>query len=58
MLKRIAVKDVRIGMHIQKFCGAWIDHPFWRSKFVLESQEDLKAIQSSAITEEIGRAHV
>ena len=51
MLKRIAVTDVRIGMHIQKFCGAWIDHPFWRSKFVLESQEDLKAIQSSAITE-------
>ncbi|HEX5805413.1 MAG TPA: HD-GYP domain-containing protein [Macromonas sp.] len=51
MLKRISIHDVRLGMYIQKFCGAWIDHPFWRSKFLLETTDDLKAIQSSAITE-------
>ncbi len=51
MLKRISVDDVRLGMHIQKFCGAWIDHPFWRSKFVLQSEDELRAIRSSAVRE-------
>lgn len=51
MLKRIAVADLRIGMYIQEFCGSWIDHPFWKSKFVLSSEKDLARIHSSAITE-------
>lgn len=51
MLKRIAVADLRIGMYIQEFCGSWMDHPFWRSKFVLSSEKDLARIHSSAITE-------
>lgn len=51
MLKRIAVADLRIGMYIQEFCGSWMDHPFWRSKFVLSSEKDLARIRSSAITE-------
>ena len=51
MLKRIAVADLRIGMYIQEFCGSWMDHPFWKSKFVLSSEKDLARIRSSAITE-------
>ena len=51
MLKRIAVADLRVGMYIQEFCGSWMDHPFWRSKFVLSSEKDLARIHSSAITE-------
>lgn len=51
MLKRIAVADVRVGMYIQEFCGAWMDHPFWRSKFLLQSQKDLQRIQASGIRE-------
>lgn len=51
MLKRIAVVDVRVGMYIQEFCGAWMDHPFWRSKFLLQSQKDLQRIQASGIRE-------
>jgi len=51
MLKRIAVADVRVGMYIQEFCGSWMDHPFWRSKFVLSSQADLRRIRESSIGE-------
>ena len=51
MLKRIAVADLRIGMYIQEFCGSWMDHPFWKSKFVLESEKDLARVRDSAITE-------
>lgn len=49
MLKRISVQDVRLGMYIQKFDGSWIDHPFWRSQFLLSEVADLQSIHASAI---------
>ncbi|MDP9942547.1 HD-GYP domain-containing protein [Ectopseudomonas alcaliphila] len=51
MLKRIAVADLRIGMYVQEFCGSWMDHPFWKSKFLLNSPQDLQRIQTSSIGE-------
>jgi HD-GYP domain-containing protein (c-di-GMP phosphodiesterase class II) len=51
MLKKIAVTELRLGMHVERFEGAWIDHPFWRSRFVLTSQADLRAARSSAVRE-------
>ena len=51
MLKKIPVRDVRVGMHLQEFCGAWLDHPFWRSRFVLTDPKDLKLILASPIRE-------
>lgn len=49
MLKTIAVKDVRLGMYIQELKGPWMDHPFWRSKFVLKDPDDLKKLMASRI---------
>ncbi|MDX9944380.1 MAG: HD-GYP domain-containing protein [Azonexus sp.] len=49
MLKKIPTEKLRLGMHLQAFCGAWLDHPFWRTKFVLEDPADLKLIQESSI---------
>lgn len=51
MLKKIAVEHLRLGMHIHEFCGSWMDHPFWRTKFVLEDPEDLRQIQTCGIQE-------
>ncbi|MCZ4322880.1 HD-GYP domain-containing protein [Pseudomonas anguilliseptica] len=51
MLKCIAVTDVRVGMYIHEFCGAWMDHPFWKSKFLLKSEKDLQRIKASSIGE-------
>ncbi|MDZ4315511.1 MAG: HD-GYP domain-containing protein [Azonexus sp.] len=51
MLKRIPVKDVRLGMHLQSFCGAWLEHPFWRTNFVLTDPNDLTLMLESTIRE-------
>jgi len=50
-LKRISVEDVCLGMFIQGFVGSWLDHPFWRNRFVLESEDDLARIRASAVRE-------
>jgi len=38
-------------MHIHEFCGSWMDHPFWRTKFVLDDPEDLRQIRACGIKE-------
>ncbi len=51
MLKQIHVNDLKLGMFIHGFCGSWIDHPFWRSSFLLESSQDLERIRASNVSE-------
>ncbi len=51
MLKRIRVQELTLGMHIHELCGSWIDHPFWRSKFVVTDPEDLRRVRECGITE-------
>ena len=51
MLIRIHVKQLRLGMHVHKFCGSWIDHPFWRGAFLLDKPHDLQTILSTNIKE-------
>lgn len=51
MLKKITVDQIKLGMHIQEFCGSWMDHPFWRENFILRDPDDLKAIQTCGIKE-------
>ncbi|NWG30186.1 MAG: HD-GYP domain-containing protein [Rhodocyclaceae bacterium] len=51
MLKKITVDQLRLGMHIHEFCGSWMEHPFWREKFVLTDPEDLRQIRSCGIKE-------
>jgi putative nucleotidyltransferase with HDIG domain len=51
MLKKIPVQQICLGMHLQAFCGAWLDHPFWRTKFVLTDPNDITLIIESPIKE-------
>ncbi|WP_454256427.1 HD-GYP domain-containing protein [Pseudomonas sp. Marseille-Q8238] len=51
MLKRIAVSELRIGMYIHEFCGSWMDHPFWKGRFLLKSEHDLRRVHESDIRE-------
>ena len=51
MLKRIRVEELTLGMHIHELCGSWIDHPFWRSKFVVTDPDDLRRVRECGITE-------
>lgn len=51
MLKRIDVKHLTLGMYLHEFCGSWMEHPFWRTKFVLDDPHDLELIHATAIHE-------
>ncbi|MDO8959406.1 MAG: HD-GYP domain-containing protein [Rhodocyclaceae bacterium] len=51
MLKKIAVTELTLGMHIHEFCGSWMDHPFWREKFILNNPDDLRQIHACSIKE-------
>ncbi|MCO4095108.1 MAG: HD-GYP domain-containing protein [Acidovorax sp.] len=51
MLKRIHIKDLTLGMYLHEFCGSWMEHPFWRAKFLLKDPADLARIQATAIPE-------
>jgi len=39
MLRTIRTEQLVPGMYVQKFCGSWVDHPFWRSSFLAEQSE-------------------
>lgn len=51
MLKRISVQQLIVGMYIKEFCGSWMEHPFWRTEFLLTDQEDIDRILTSSIKE-------
>jgi HD-GYP domain-containing protein (c-di-GMP phosphodiesterase class II) len=51
MLKKIPVEELRLGMHLHAMCGAWLDHPFWRTKFILRDPADLDKLRASSVTE-------
>ena len=51
MRKRISVQHLILGMYVHEFCGSWMDHPFWRGKFLLDDPKDLASILASNIKE-------
>ena len=60
MLKKISVADLRLGMHLHRFEAAWIDHPFWRTRFLLEDPADLARVRASVVREcwiDVSRGH-
>ena len=51
MLKRIDIKHLTLGMYLHEFCGSWMDHPFWRARFLIDDPKDLARIQATSIHE-------
>lgn len=51
MHKKISVQQLQLGMHLKEFCGSWMDHPFWRTGFVLTDPKDIELILGSRIKE-------
>ncbi|NRF68081.1 HD-GYP domain-containing protein [Aquincola sp. S2] len=50
-LKKIPVAHLRVGMHLHALDGAWLDHPFWRSRFVIDDPATIRQLQASPIRE-------
>ena len=51
MLKKIKVEQLVLGMHIKEFCGSWMEHPFWRTGFIITDPKDIKTLLTSSIKE-------
>ena len=49
MVKRISVNQVRLGMYIHELVCSWMDHPFWRTSFLLDDAKDLQTLLATKI---------
>ena len=49
MLKKIPSADLRPGMFVQSFDSSWFNHPFWRTKFLVEDQATVAGILDSGV---------
>ena len=51
MIKKIPVRQLRLGMHLQRLEGSWLKHPFWKTSFVIDSLSDLERLQTCGVAE-------
>lgn len=51
MKKRISIQNVMPGMYIHEICGSWLEHPFWRTSFLLEEEKDVRELVRCGIKE-------
>jgi hypothetical protein len=47
MLKKIRVDQVRLGMHLHALEGAWMDHPFWKTRFVIREPSSSRSCRTA-----------
>lgn len=48
MLRTIDSDQLRPGMYVYKLLGAWVHHPFWKTSFLVDS-DDVEKIHGSRI---------
>jgi len=51
MHKTIRIDQLRLGMHLHSLGGPWLDHPFWKTRFVLGDPADLAKLRASGVRE-------
>jgi HD-GYP domain-containing protein (c-di-GMP phosphodiesterase class II) len=51
MLKKIPTRELRLGMHLHRLEGSWINHPFWRERFLLTDAGDLRKLHECGVHE-------
>jgi HD-GYP domain-containing protein (c-di-GMP phosphodiesterase class II) len=49
MYKTIPVAQLRLGMHLHSLLGPWLEHPFWKTRFVLQDPADLDKLRASGV---------
>jgi len=51
MIKKVRKEDLKLGMYIHDLNCGWMDHNFFRSRFMLRKEEDLQKIHASGIVD-------
>jgi len=49
VLKRVPVRELAVGMYIHALEGSWLDHPFWRSGFLIQDATTLRSVQDCGV---------
>ena len=49
MLKKIQVNQLTVGMFVHGFEAGWLNHPFWRERFLIDEPTRLRKIQESGV---------
>jgi len=58
MLKKISVDHLRVGMYLHDIDAGWLDHPFWRARFLIADPAGVERVRASAAREvwiDVGR---
>lgn len=50
-LRRVAVAGLQPGMYLHDICGSWLEHPFWRTSFLIEDLRDIERLAAAGIRE-------
>jgi HD-GYP domain-containing protein (c-di-GMP phosphodiesterase class II) len=51
VLKKIAVEQLTLGMFVDGLEGPWMNHPFWRTKFLIKDEATLRRLKDSGVAE-------
>jgi HD-GYP domain-containing protein (c-di-GMP phosphodiesterase class II) len=49
VLKKVPVTRLTVGMYLHAFEGSWLDHPFWRSGFLIDDATTLRRVQECGV---------
>lgn len=49
MIKKIPINELKLGMFVHDLHSSWLNHPFWKSSFLLEDQDELDKLLACGI---------
>jgi len=49
VLRRIKAEQLQVGMFVARLGGPWINHPFWRSRFLVTSDDQVEQIRAANV---------
>ena len=51
MIRKLRSDRLRVGMYVHGLVGSWLNHPFWRSRFLVRNEEEIAKILEAGIEE-------
>ena len=49
MIKKVDIKQLKVGMYVEKIDLAWTDHPFIRNSFLIKTMETIKKLSDAGV---------
>jgi len=49
MIKKVPVSQLCVGMYVHDLGGSFLDHSFWRSRFLIQNERKLRRLQESRL---------